>query len=257
MSKHRVSLGTIALEVNRWSADRNPSYSVSEWITKIKATGFDGLELWENHVLLAEGEAEKIVASGFPVEVYNHYGMFTNAEEDVYKREKAIKMINFLGAKAVKYNVGNTPKLLDEYKENVLRFADALPVDCVLLCENHAGTLLETDDAIEAFFDGLSPEKFALVIHPFEEPEVLLAKFKRHGARIAHIHSQLSKGNERLRLDRWPERVQACFDIMKENGFSGDFTVEFTELTAAPGENIDDLFANAVLDLKYIRRYFT
>jgi len=256
MHKYDISLGSIALEVNRWSS-RNPSYSVSGWIPKIKAAGFDGLELWENHVLLAEGEAEKIAASGFPVSVYNHYGLFTNDKEEIAKRDMAVKMIKTLGTKAVKYNIGNNPELLAEYKENVLAFASALPEDCVLLCENHAGTLLETDDAIESFFDGLCPHRFALVIHPFGEPEELRQRFIRFGERIAHIHSQLSRGDERIRLDRWPERVMACFDIMKEYGFSGGFTVEFTELTSAPGENIEDLFTNAVLDLEFIRRCFS
>ena len=250
----KIYLGTIALEVNRWTS-REPSYLVSQWINKIQAAGFDGLELWENHVLRSPGEAEKIKASGFPATVYNYYGIFT--ADCAQKSKAAIDMIGLLGSSAVKYNVGNDPALLPQYKENVLRFADGLPKECVLLCECHGGTALETNDAIEAFFEGLCPQKFGMIVHPFGCPDELRAKFERFGSRIAHIHSQLSRQEGiRLCLDDWPERVLECFDIMKTNGFAGSFTVEFTGLTAAPDENIDDLFVNAVKDLEFIRKSF-
>ena len=251
-----IYLGTIALEINRWSS-REPSFLVSHWLKKIQAAGFDGLELWENHVLRSQGEADKIKASGFPVAIYNHYGVFSSSANDVEKRKTAANMINHLGAGAVKYNVGNDTELLPQYKENVLCFAEELPKDCVLLCECHAGTVLETDKAVEAFFEGLCPKKFGLIIHPFGSPDELCNKFKQFGSRIAHIHSQLNgQDGSRLCLEDWPVRVLECFEIMKLNNFTGNFTIEFTGLTAAPGENIEDLFANAVRDLEFIRKSF-
>ena len=255
MQKPKIYLGTIALEKNRWSS-RVPSYLVSEWLPKIKAAGFDGLELWENHVLSSPGGAEALKNSGFPIAIYNHYGTFSNSPEDIEKREKAVKMINFLGAGAVKFNVGNDPALLGEYRDNVLRMADA--IDGIMFCECHANTLLEFNDDIVAFFKDLCPEKFQLMVHPFIEPNLLDEKFEIFGSRLTHIHSQLSSDSgERICLDRWPQRVNACFDVMKKQGFTGNFTVEFTELTAAPGENIDDLFANTIRDLTFIRSAFS
>jgi len=254
MSKPKIYLGTVALEMNRWSS-RIPTFLVSQWIPKIQAAGFEGLELWENHVLLNPGEAQKIKATGFPVAIYNHYSKFSSSLEDIEKREAAVKMICYLGAGAVKYNIGNDQTLLPQYRENVLRFADTLPEDCMLLCECHDGTLLETNDAIEAFFEGLCPKKFGLMVHPFGCPDILREKFARFGPRIAHMHSQLAKeDNMRMCLEAWPERVQACFGVMKEYSFAGNFTVEFTGLTAAPGENIERLFANTVKDMEYIRK---
>ena len=254
MNNPKIYLGTIALEKNRWSS-RIPSYLVSEWLPKIKTAGFDGLELWENHVLKSPGEAEKLKDSGFPIAIYNHYGTFSNTLEDVASREKAIEIINSIGASAVKYNVGNDPALLPQYKENVLRMADA--IDGTMLCECHANTLLEFNDEIVSFFENLCPQKFQLMIHPFMEPDLLREKFELFGSRLTHIHSQLSNDNgERICLDRCPQHVNACFDIMKKYNFAGNFTVEFTELTAAPNENIDDLFTNAVRDLTFIKEAF-
>ena len=252
---NKILMGTIALEVNRWGS-RMPSYLVSEWIPKFRADGFDGIELWENHVLLSEGEAEKIKASGFPVGVYNTYAGFSDSDEDKAARAKAAEMINFFGAGAVKYNVGNDYDLLEVYKENVLRFAESLHKDCTLMCECHDGTVFEDNLLFREVFNELCPEKFAIVMHPFVHPMELELNFDNLCPRIAHIHSQLSKDGKRVRLDRWPERVDACFKIMKKFGFAGGFTVEFTELTAEPGENIDDLYANAVLDYKYIKEAF-
>lgn len=252
--RNKIYMGTIVLEMNRWSS-RVPSYLVSEWIDKISAAGFEGLELWENHVLRSPGEAEKIKASGFPVAVYNTYADFTDDAEETAKRTKAAEMIHFLGADAVKYNVGNNPELLPQYKQNLLKFADALPADCVLLCECHQGTQLEHNDILAEFFDDLCPQKFALMLHPFGPPEELETRFKLFGSRIAHMHSQILLDDIRVRLDRFPERAQASFDIMKAHAFTGGFTIEFTELTASPGENIADLFTNAVLDMQYIRRH--
>ena len=252
MHKPKIYLGTIALEKNRWSS-RVPSYLVSEWLPKIIAAGFDGLELWENHVLQSPGEAEKLKNSVFPIAIYNHYGTFSNTAEDIHKREKAVEMINFLGAGAVKFNVGNDPALLAVYKENVLRMADA--IDGTMFCECHANTLLEFNDDIVAFFSDLCPQKFQLMVHPFIEPKLLQEKFELFGSRLSHIHSQLSDDSgKRICLENWPERVTACLDIIKEHNCN--FTVEFTELTNAPGENIDDLFTNTIRDLKFIRSAF-
>jgi len=254
MNKPKIYLGTIALEKNRWSS-RIPSFLVSKWVPKIKAAGFDGLELWENHVIVSPDEAETLKESGFPVAIYNHYGTFSNSLDDVDMRKRAVKWINFMGVGAVKFNVGNDPALLNQYRNNVQRMADA--IDGVMLCECHANTLLEFNDDIVAFFKDLCPKKFQLMVHPFIEPNLLDEKFEMFGSRLTHIHSQLtSDSGERICLDRWPERVNACFDVMKKHGFAGNFTVEFTELTATPGENIDDLFANTVRDLKFIRGAF-
>jgi len=246
----QIYLGTVALEINRWGS-RIPSYLVSEWIPKIKTAGFAGLELWENHVLQNQSEAEKIKDSGFPVVVYNHYGLFTNEQEEL--RNKAINMINFLGAKAVKFNIGNDPALLNEYKENVKKFASS--INATMLCECHDGTLLETNDGIASFFEDLCPQKFKLIVHPFGEPSVLRKKFELFGDRIVLMHSQTQNAaGERVCLEEQAEQVQACFSVMKEYNFAGDFTIEFTSLTALPGENINDLFANAIKDMEYVKR---
>ena len=251
MNKTSVILGTIALEINRWSS-RVPSFKVSDWIDKIRGDGFDGLELWENHVLLAEGEANRIKESGFPVVVYNSYIGFEDAARQ--KRDGAAEMIRFLGASSVKYNVGAGMDLFDEYKKNVREFADMLPDNCLLLCECHAGTILEDNETAKQFFEGLPADKFGIILHPFNDASVLQERFNIFGARIKQMHSQLvNENSERVCLASAPEYVSSCMNILKGNNFTGGFTIEFTGGTSMPGENIYCLFENAKSDLNYLK----
>ena len=91
-------------------------------------------------------------------------------------------------------------------------------------------------------------------MHPFGEPSALQEKFDLFGDRIALMHSQVQNpAGERVCLEDQLEKVQDCFRIIKSHNFSGDFTIEFTGLTAMPGENMDTLFANVVKDMEYVR----
>ena len=245
----RVFLGTVALEINRWGS-RVPSFKVSDYLERIKNAGFDGIELWENHA--AGDEPEKIKASGFPVSVFNTYAGF--GDEDAPAREAAANTANFLNSGAVKYNVGEDASRLNEYKRNVSGFADMLPRSD-LLCECHAGTVLEHISASVEFFSGM-PTNFGIITHPFGPRAALQNTFEAHGARLKLIHSQFMKDRARVRLDRAPDFIRDCFAVMREHGFAGDFTIEFTELTGAPGENIEALFENAVADMAFIKNNY-
>ncbi len=57
-----IFLGTVLLERNRWAKDgRRSSVQVSDWTQRAHDDGFDGLELWEDHVNLAtEDERERL-----------------------------------------------------------------------------------------------------------------------------------------------------------------------------------------------------
>ena len=253
----RVLIGTIALEMNRWS-NRVPSYKVSDWLSRFNNDGFDGMELWENHVIheVSEGEAAKIKDLGFPVSVYNTYALF--GEDDAEKRKNAAKMIEYFNVDAVKFNVGDDLTQIDVYKSNLLEFADTIPSKCRLLCECHGGTILDDNKIAKDFFTDLPEGKFGIIIHPFDSVASLQEKFDMFGSRITHVHSQLQRiENEktlRLRLDEWPEHVSACFDVFRKYNFCGSFTIEFTGGTASVGENIDTLYENALADMAFIRK---
>ena len=65
-----IYLSTVCLEKNRWGR-REPSFKVSEWTQRLAEYGFDGIELWEFHYLLADdAEKAKLTNLDMPM-IYN------------------------------------------------------------------------------------------------------------------------------------------------------------------------------------------
>ena len=145
-----IYISTVALDPTRWGR-RIPSFDVSAWLPRFAGDGFDGVELWEFHFLPAEkADQERLVAAASSVAIYNSYVGF--ADEDAEARAAAAEAITRLQPRAVKYNLGGDAARKDEYRRNLLAWADALPADCRLLCECHQGSILEQVADAAAFF---------------------------------------------------------------------------------------------------------
>ena len=244
-------IGTVLLEKNRWGS-RVPTFRVSEWLNRFAADGFDGIELWENHVLRAEGELALLENAVPPVAVYNMYADF--ADDSKPALAQAAENIRRLGATGVKFNFGSDAGKLAEYKQNLLAFADMLPADCVLLCEVHQGTVLEDVAVAAEFFKDLPADQFQIITHAFSGSAAdLQAQFDAFGSRISLVHVQHVKDNVRVRLDRDADFARECIRVLKANSFAGGFTLEFTEGTQASDENIEMLYENAKLDMQFIK----
>jgi sugar phosphate isomerase/epimerase len=254
---HSIYFASILLERNRWTS-RVPSYNVSDWIARIRETGFDGIELWENHALKAsDKELLAIRESGFPVGVFNSYVSFGKSAAEQEHRQHAARMIQFFDAPAVKFNVGKKPEELPGELERLQEWAAMLPANCRLLCECHPGTSLETPAAAAKSFAPLPAERFAAIVHAPVEPATLQAWFDALGERIAHVHLQARGEDKRLlRLDNNRQLVQDNMEVLRSNGYAGSFSVEFTEGVRSPEESLDELYGNATADLHCLRRLF-
>lgn len=254
----RIYIGTILLEKNRWAKGKQPSYSVREWLPRFEKDGFDGLELWENHVLLAPPEeAQALERSRVPVAVYNTYMGFDDRGEEA--RRKAAQMAARLKAQSVKYNVGADKAKTAEYVNNVRAWAEMLPKDCRLLCECHAGTIMEKPgQAAEVFAELKDEARFQAIVHPFtESPESLRAWFRALGPkRITHAHVQYREKGTLKKLSADAARNKEILAVLREAGFAGTYTLEFTEGTSAPGgENMESLYRAALEDRDFLQRY--
>jgi sugar phosphate isomerase/epimerase len=98
-------LGTILLEPNRWAPGRVPTYRVSRWLDRIARAGFDGLELWENHGMMApDDEIEALCEGPLPIRVFNSYATMDDAGLD--RRRRAADLARQFGASGAKFNVG-------------------------------------------------------------------------------------------------------------------------------------------------------
>jgi sugar phosphate isomerase/epimerase len=254
-----IYIGTILPEVNRWTAGRAPTYRVSEWVERFRADTFDGMELWENHALLAPPEEQAALAEAaekFPVAVFSAYVSFDEAGAP--GREAVARMAGPLNARAVKFNLGGDLSARDAEIARAREWRQQFAPGVRLLSECHAGTYMETPALAAEALSRLG-EGFYAIVHPFlETPESLREWFRALGPRIVHAHVQMRDEEGRpLRLSRQPDEARAILDVMREAGYAGSFTLEFTEGTTMPHENAESLYRAALDDLSFLRVHWT
>ncbi|UUZ79724.1 sugar phosphate isomerase/epimerase [Paenibacillus sp. P26] len=227
---HPIYFGSIALERNRWAKLKTPTYRVSEWLKRVQSDGFDGIELWENHIRLApEEEVAKLCGSG-AVRIYNSYVSFGSGEEDAALRLEAAEWIHRLQPKAVKVNVGADPSETAAYRERLLEWADRSPTSCRIWLECHPGTVLEEPEAAADMLERLDADRFAAMVHPFHCHGELSRWLELLGGRVVHAHVQLRDEEGRfIRLSRSGSYVRQRLELMQSCGYNGSFTIEFTE----------------------------
>ncbi len=249
VAKHSIYLGSICLEPNRWTEDKRPSVLVSEWAERAAADGFDGVELWENHALLApRDEVDRLERMRPPVVVYNTYAGFE--AKAAAEREQAAAMIGRLGCRAVKFNFGADAARIDEYVSCLRGWLNRLPGDFRALCECHARTVLERADAAREILGRVADERVHVIVHGFTVGEGELAGwFECFGERVSHVHVSARKEA----LERDAPRARGRLDLLRRLGFRGTFTIEFAEGVGKPGEHPAALYEAAARDLRFLR----
>jgi len=248
-----VYIGTILLESNRHRDGKRPTYRVSDWAGRFRADGFDGMELWENHVLLSpEEEVSALIGSGLPVAVFNTYAAFDDT--GAAGRRRAARLAGRLEARGVKFNLGADAKRWGEYIRNVRQWMELLDKNCRALCECHPGTVAEAPASAAAMFEELTDERLGAIIHPFNESaEGLRRWFESLDGRIVHSHVQFRVDGKPLRLTAAPERNRDVLAALREAGYAGSFTLEFTEGMNRPNEDIETSYRYALDDLSFLR----
>jgi len=103
-------------------------------------------------------------------------------------------------------------------------------------------------------FDQLGRDRYEIIVHPVARPQELPDWFAEFGSRITHSHMQIrDEDGLPILLERKPTLVRETLHIMREEGYTGSFTLEFTEGTNRPGEHVDLLWDNALRDLQFLR----
>lgn len=251
-NQNPIYLATVCLDRNRWDS-HEPSFDVSDWLPRFLADGFDGIELWESHDLRANGdERAKLIQAAAPLAVYNAYAGFTSDSGDVEKRNRAAEAITRFRAGAVKYNLGADVARIGEYRSNLLAWADQVSSDCRLLCECHSDTVLEEVNTTTAFFADLDPTRFGVIAHLDGDAEKLDRWLGTLGGRVQHLHVQLREAEIDPAMAEGKRRLSACAKVLGERGYAGSATIEFTR-GIGRGEDIETLYANALVDLAWCR----
>lgn len=249
----QVYLGTVLLESNRWTPHKTPTYKVSEWAQPIRDAGFAGLELWENHVALAdEREQDALLRMPLPVVIFNSYCTFD--DEGAGGRKRTAAFVRRFNARGVKFNFGNEVTRSERYLRNLAAWADELPAGCRLLCECHGGTILEAPEQAARVLAPLAG-RIGIIVHAFAgERETLQQWLTLFGTAVAHVHVAGLRGKwPMLRLDDMAEEALARLALLKAAGFAGTWTVEFTGGVAQAPEDRHALLANAAGDLFFLK----
>lgn len=264
-----VYLGTILLEPNRWPDKDSTSYPyvarmtreagtnqgpprilASEWLGRAAADGFDGVELWENHALFAStAELDALARGPLPVAVYNSY--FNLEDGGHLRRELALELIAKFRAGGVKFNFGHERDRIAEYLRNLRAWAARLDPSVRLLDECHSGGIYEGPRDAARMLAELGDPRFRGTVHfkeryddghSFEEWVTVL------GPRLGHVHVP--------RVVEWgPDAVRRMARILRDNGFDGSFTIEFTSgiQWGGPQPDGETLYRNAVADMRMLR----
>ncbi len=249
-----VYMATVLLERNRWKAEKRPSFCVSDWVERFADAGFDGIELWQNHAALCTPEElAALESSDLPIAIFSSYAALDDAH--AAERERVADLAGRLRARRIKFNFGPDPSQAEAYVRNLKEWRTILPQDCALLCECHPGTIAEEHSNAAELFRRLDGIHVQVIVHAFFLPvDTLRESFKCHGSAVTHVHVQVvDEEDARQRLDWAPELVKERLHILREEGFSGSFSLEFTGGTATPDEDIEALFRNAAADLEFFR----
>lgn len=246
--KNEIYIGTVLLEKNRWAQERVPSVAISDWSQRIKDEGFDGIELWQNHALLADDdEKEKLGNSVSPIKIFNSYAKCEIELEG--ERQNSTEMAISLSASGMKFNFGKVPERHDEYGVSVRNWRSQLPKEFRFLCECHGGTTVQEPEIAHEMFSQIGRGDYEIIIHGFgDTDESIKQLFAIHGESITHIHVDISLQKEMSKKD-----VKARVDLLKDLGFCGSYTIEFTEGVRDEESPVELLFKNAVRDMNILR----
>ncbi|MGF1633809.1 MAG: sugar phosphate isomerase/epimerase family protein [Phycisphaerae bacterium] len=251
-----ILLGSILLERNRWAKDRAASIDVAAWAERARQAGFDGLEVWENHVRRgAEEVGERLAAGGTPVPVFNSYATCRQAGAD--DRAAAADWARRLKCRYVKFNFSNDEETLDEEIANLAEWKKQM-APAIPLCEAHPHTAADTPEKARAVLDAGADGLCDFIMHPFLlTPEEIGAWFDVLGSRIVHLHSQARTPTpdspDFIRLETERDRIIANLDLVRSLGFDGSITVEFTAGVRDRDTPTNELWDSALADLKLLQ----
>lgn len=254
-SEPTILIGTVALEPNRWGQihpDRRPTLALSTVMARLHEAGFDGLELWDGHVLGAsDAETEALTGSQPSVTIFNSYADFD--ADDPTSRHQAERWITELGCAGVKYNVGNDPGALDAYAARIGEWVDRL-AGVRLLCECHeAISVAEDPDVAARLFDRAGPaDRVQAIVHLGDEDEDLTRRrFDAYGDRITHVHVNFLL-QQAPPLHVVADQVRARVEMLQSLGFAGSWTIEFTN-GLFTDDRPEHLVGSAITDLAFLR----
>lgn len=259
-----ILLGTVAIEPTRWArlmpgsdaAALPPPIVLADWLDAIRDAGFDGVEVWERHLLDASpADGERVRRHHLPIVVWNSYASLD--EDDPTERRRVADAATEAGATGIKFNVGNDIESLERYADRIAAWLDDLPDSVRLLCECHHGiSIAERPDVAARIFDRAGPaSRVQAIVHTHESDDELRARFDAYGDRITHVHVNFLDFATMSAppLCEVADRLAATADLLSSSGFDGSWTLEFCHGLLTDDDHPEFLLQQAESDLAVLR----
>jgi len=281
-----VMLNSIALEPNRFTAEKTPHLDVTKLLPMIAKAGFTAIEMWQYHISGKTLEEVKAVRQrgdslGLTFPVFGAYPVFhlegEDAEKEIASQMGLLERAEILGSSVIKMFLGKikgseiTPEQLKLTDERVGSWTAAAKARNIRFCaELHDNTLFDPEETGEAFLAHNPDLGMGVCYQPydFQNTDACLALADRFAGRIIHVHLQ-GHGADNGHATPWGQNlcsleesaIDYCQLLPRINDANPGVTygIEFVRSGMGPAEELDynvalaealkdKVFAEAILD---------
>ena len=269
----KLLLNTIALDPNRWTAGKEPFFSLSPLLHRSVAAGFHYFELWQYHLMhepreVIEGLRNEAPDEGvlFPVAgLYPRLNVTGPARDrELESLDAVLERAALLDVPVVKMFVGDRGRgglRNEEYDDAVVtmstlaRRADSRGM--TVAGEIHENTLFETIPSAIKFIEDVGADNFRVCFQPldFADTARTIDEFNIVRERVVHIHFQGRKGDAISLLREADIDYGVFIRALARTGYNGTMAIEFVRDCVVDNPvdfNLQLVLANAVRDRDYL-----
>ncbi len=271
----RILLNSIALDPNRWTAEKVPFNRLDELLEPIANSGFRGVEVWQHHISSLDDRAitelrEQAENLGLDFPVLGIYPELhlggTDGEDALAETLRLLDIAASLGANTVKMFVGTkaSSDLTEMEEVNTMASLEMLAGaaedrDLLLTGETHANTLFDSVEAAKMTLAEIEGQELEICFQPYDSvsTEQAIADYTALSGHVIHVHLQGRKGSKISLLEEADVDYERLLETLEINGFAGYLSIEFVKdcVVDHPEDfDIDRVLANAVADREFIEK---
>jgi len=268
-------LNTIALDPNRWTADKIPYYTLDRLLPHIAGTPFKKLEVWQHHVSHASDDdiqwyrhlADDLGLTFSILGLYPRLHLEDHARDhEMNSVQHLLDVAGVLGARLIKIFPGNlgTEVVTDAEYDRSIAFMQAMArraaaANLTITCETHANTLCDTRNACLRFLRDVNAKNVKACYQPYDfiDTAQAIVDYEALAEHIIHVHYQGRKNDEMALLKNADLDYNVLTNALLAQGFDGYLCIEFVKGCVVPTPAEFDLMRvlnNARRDEQFIRK---
>ncbi len=266
-------LHTIALEPNRWQAEKPPAYLLRELLAPIAGAGFHFVELWQNHFARAthaeiRGISQQAGDLGLSFPVAGIYPSLdlSGGEWDRHMKEmeEILDRALLLGSSTVKIFVGRKDRSQlgqPEYETSVrslihlTRIASARMM--VVAGEIHENTLFSSVASATEVLRDVGDQHFRICFQPldFTSTDATLSAYDALREYVVHLHLQGRRGGTLCLLEEAEIDYGRIVKRLSDRKYDGTMSIEFVKDCVVSDRkefDLNNVVTNAIRDRDYV-----